>query len=174
MIRLAVALGFLMAASAAMADPQAAAQLRDRALGDGTAWNILESLTTEVGPRPAGSPAAARACDWGDDIFCLQLPAGAWALPDVAPPESVLAPLRIIASPVPVTDAGSDVDDIAGAGVPVFLLYQDASHYFDYHHSADDTLAIVDPERLKRNVAAWAATLDVLADSAADFRKVKK
>ena len=32
---------------------------------DDTAWNILESLTTEIGPRPAGSPAAARARDWG-------------------------------------------------------------------------------------------------------------
>jgi len=44
-------------------------------------------------------------------------------------------------------------------GVPVFALNQDASRYFDYHHSQDDTLAIVDPQRLKQNVAAWAATL---------------
>ncbi len=48
-----------LAASAAGADPATAAHLRDQALGDDTAWNILESLTTEIGPRPAGSPAAA-------------------------------------------------------------------------------------------------------------------
>ncbi len=45
--------------------PPPAARLRDAALHDDTAWSILESLTTEVGPRPAGSPAAARARDWG-------------------------------------------------------------------------------------------------------------
>ena len=36
-----------------------------QALADPTAWNVVESLTTEVGPRPVGSPAMARARDWG-------------------------------------------------------------------------------------------------------------
>ena len=35
-----------------------AAALRDRALQDDTGWKVLESLTTEVGPRLAGSDAA--------------------------------------------------------------------------------------------------------------------
>lgn len=39
--------------------------LIDKALHDDTAWNVLESLTTEVGPRLAGSEAEARARDWG-------------------------------------------------------------------------------------------------------------
>ena len=56
---------FFFAATAALADPKDAARVRDSALHDDTAWNILESLTTEVGPRPAGSPNAARARDWG-------------------------------------------------------------------------------------------------------------
>src|ERR1700760_2128697 len=63
-IRAAI-LGFCLAASAAWADPQKAAQLRDAGLKDDTAWQLLDSLTTEIGPRPAGSPAAARARDWG-------------------------------------------------------------------------------------------------------------
>lgn len=42
-----------------------AAAVRDRALSDGTAWDVLESLTTEVGPRPVGTPAMDRARDWG-------------------------------------------------------------------------------------------------------------
>ncbi len=41
-----------------------AARLRDRALGDGLAWQLAESLCTEVGPRPAGSEADARAVAW--------------------------------------------------------------------------------------------------------------
>ena len=44
---------------------QIAEQLRDRALVGSQAWAILESLTTEIGPRPVGSPAMARAKEWG-------------------------------------------------------------------------------------------------------------
>ena len=48
--------------------PQAAmdtaAQLRERALADGTAWSVVESLTTEIGPRRPGSEADARAVEW--------------------------------------------------------------------------------------------------------------
>jgi len=109
-----------------------------------------------------------------DMVYGLQLPVGAWNAPDIAPLESVLAPLKVMARPMPPEEAGSDVEEIQGAGVPVFALSQDASHYFDYHHSQDDTLAIIDPERLRQNVAAWAATLSILADTNADFRKVKK
>jgi len=48
----------------ASADPATAIKLRDQALADPTAYEILESLTSEIGPRPAGSPAAMRARDW--------------------------------------------------------------------------------------------------------------
>ena len=37
------------------ADLSAANTLRERALADDTAWRLVESLTTEVGPRLAGS-----------------------------------------------------------------------------------------------------------------------
>ena len=48
------------------ADPVAvAAALRDKALTDPTAYDFVESLTTEVGPRLAGTAAAARGKDWG-------------------------------------------------------------------------------------------------------------
>jgi Zn-dependent M28 family amino/carboxypeptidase len=122
-----------------------------------------------------GGIAIAGESDLGaDDIYGLQLPAGAWKAPDIAPLESVLAPLKVMALPTPPEEAGSDVEAIQGAGVPVFALNQDVSHYFDYHHSQDDTLAIIDPQQLRQNVAAWAATLSILADTNVDFRKVKK
>ena len=41
-----------------------AKQLRDEAMVGSRAWNIVESLTTEVGPRLAGSEAEARARAW--------------------------------------------------------------------------------------------------------------
>ncbi len=44
-------------------DPQVAA-LRDAALKDDIAWDIIEGLTTEVGQRLAGTEAEARGRDW--------------------------------------------------------------------------------------------------------------
>src|SRR5687767_14728844 len=45
-------------------DLAAAATLRDRALVDTTAYQLIESLTTEIGPRPAGSPGDKAAVAW--------------------------------------------------------------------------------------------------------------
>lgn len=47
----------------------AAAPLRERALADSTAWDVVESLTTEVGPRLAGSEGDARAVKWAEAKF---------------------------------------------------------------------------------------------------------
>ncbi|HEX2081911.1 MAG TPA: M28 family peptidase [Xanthomonadaceae bacterium] len=48
---------------------KAAAQLREQALADDTAWKVTESLTTEVGPRVGGSEADARAVEWAKAKF---------------------------------------------------------------------------------------------------------
>jgi hypothetical protein len=48
-----------------LSDARSASVLREQALADTTAWSLVESLTTEIGPRPAGSPAMVRARDWG-------------------------------------------------------------------------------------------------------------
>ncbi|EQB14558.1 peptidase M28 [Sphingobium quisquiliarum P25] len=49
-------------ARGASADPVEA--IRSAALADQTAYDFVEGLTTEVGPRPAGTPQEARARDW--------------------------------------------------------------------------------------------------------------
>jgi carboxypeptidase Q len=46
-----------------------AAQLREQALQDRTSWQVVESLTTEIGPRLAGSEADARAVRWAEAKF---------------------------------------------------------------------------------------------------------
>ena len=43
--------------------------------------------------------------------------------------------------------------------------------YFDCHHSADGTLAVVARAQLNRNVATWAYLLYLVADSGVDFRR---
>lgn len=63
MLALAVSAA-LSAPLLAQADPRETARLRDAALQDSLAWEITEGLTTEIGPRYAGSEAEARARDW--------------------------------------------------------------------------------------------------------------
>jgi hypothetical protein len=48
----------------AQISPDQVNRLRDAALEDDVAWQIVEDLTTEVGPRLAGTEAEARARDW--------------------------------------------------------------------------------------------------------------
>lgn len=46
------------------AAPAGSGMIRAAALEDRVAWDFVEGLTTEVGPRPAGTPQEARARDW--------------------------------------------------------------------------------------------------------------
>ena len=65
-------LACLLPAAASAAEPtripdaafEIAGTLRERALADDTAWTLVESLTTEIGPRLPGSEADARAVAW--------------------------------------------------------------------------------------------------------------
>jgi hypothetical protein len=60
--------------------------------------------------------------------------------------------------------AGEDVYALKPAGVPLFGLRPDISHYFDVHHSAADTLDKIDPDNLKKTVAVLATMAFVVAD----------
>lgn len=84
--------------------------------------------------------------------------------------DEVLAPLKVFVSSEPPRHGGSDIGGLQKSGVPILAVSNDATRYFDYHHSADDTLAIVDPAQLAQNVAVWAAVIEMIADSDTDFR----
>ena len=82
----------------------------------------------------------------------------------------VLEPLDVLPAKEPPEDAGTDVGPAVEAGVPAFLFFQDATRYFDIHHTPDDTLDKIDREQLDQNVAAWAVLVWLAADSEVDFR----
>ncbi len=67
-------------------------------------------------------------------------------------------------------NGGPDVIPLVQAGVPAFRLYQDGTDYFDLHHTMDDTLDKVNPEALRQNVAAWAATVYIASELEGDYR----
>ncbi|MFY9826765.1 MAG: M28 family peptidase [Thermoanaerobaculia bacterium] len=64
---------------------------------------------------------------------------------------------------------GADIGPLAPAHVPVISLSQDASTYFDFHHTANDTLDKIDPKDLDQNVASWVAVTYVAAEMQGDF-----
>lgn len=66
----------------------------------------------------------------------------------------VLAPLGIVRGNN-TASGGPDVIALREAGVPVVTLRQDGTHYFDLHHTVNDTLEQVNPADLRQNVAAW-------------------
>jgi Zn-dependent M28 family amino/carboxypeptidase len=59
---------------------------------------------------------------------------------------------------------GVDISPLAWAGVPLLSLAQDTSRYFDWHHSAADTLDKVDPAALAQATGAFAWMAWALAD----------
>ncbi len=60
---------------------------------------------------------------------------------------------------------GSDIRPLQQMGVPGFAPLLDARHYFDYHHTAADTLDKVKPEELRSQVATLAVLAYFLAES---------
>ncbi len=67
-------------------------------------------------------------------------------------------------------ESGADVGPIIRQhGYPSVSLAQDATLYFDYHHTANDTLDKVEPAALKQNVSVWAAVIWLAAQADADF-----
>ncbi|MFL6293079.1 MAG: M20/M25/M40 family metallo-hydrolase [Thermoanaerobaculia bacterium] len=64
---------------------------------------------------------------------------------------------------------GADLGPLAPAHVPVAGLSQDGTWYFDWHHTANDTLDKIDPKDLDQNVAAWAALAYAVAEMPGNF-----
>jgi carboxypeptidase Q len=62
-------------------------------------------------------------------------------------------------------DPEADVTPLVQAGVPGLALDVDASTYFWYHHSAGDTMAVIDRDELARCVATMAVMAYLLADA---------
>jgi carboxypeptidase Q len=63
-------------------------------------------------------------------------------------------------------EVGTDVDPLNAKGVPGFSPAQDSRFYFNYHHTAADTLDKVDARELNENAAVITVLAYALADSA--------
>lgn len=104
-------------------------------------------------------------------IVSFQMPAGAVNMPAIQALHGALAPIGVVFDLDPVRFGGDDIGHLVPLGVPQMGLRQENSHYFDIHHSAEDTLDKVDPVEMDKAVAAWAATIYAIAEGQVDFRK---
>ncbi|MDQ2824558.1 MAG: M20/M25/M40 family metallo-hydrolase [Verrucomicrobiota bacterium] len=64
-----------------------------------------------------------------------------------------------------VEHCGADIEPMEDAGVPAFSPIQDSRFYFNYHHTAADTLDKIVPKELAENSAIVAVAAYALANS---------
>ena len=62
----------------------------------------------------------------------------------------------------------ADIEDLGDKGVPIFdnVIEDTADHsfYFKYHHSAGDSMSMMDPDDMDSNVLGIATFLYIIAD----------
>jgi Zn-dependent M28 family amino/carboxypeptidase len=114
---------------------------------------------------------AAMEADFGaDKVWRATLPATADATFN-SKMAALLGPLGITVNKDIAAEGDSDTDVLRNLGVPCLLLDQDGTHYFDIHHTPDDVLERIDPRDLDQVVAAWSATLWMIAGSDIAFTR---
>ncbi|MEO8011131.1 MAG: M28 family peptidase, partial [Dokdonella sp.] len=86
---------------------------------------------------------------------------------------AVLAPLGVIYDAKAPGQAGSDLSAVHAVGMAGLSLHQDTSRYFEWHHTANDTLDKVDLEQLRQNVAVYAIAMYLAAEADGDFGSTK-
>ncbi len=81
----------------------------------------------------------------------------------------VLAPIGVAYDAKKPGGGGSDLSQMHGKGMAALSLTQDGTHYFDWHHTSNDTLDKIDPKQLAQNVAVYAAFSYMAAQADGDF-----
>jgi carboxypeptidase Q len=129
---------------------------------------VIAWMDEENGGGGHEAYAAAHAGEMANHIVAIESDAGAghplgfsakMSPAATAALRPILDVLRPIGSTVvrPTNNSpGSDIEPLVNAGVPGLGIIQDGRKYFDYHHTAADTLDKVDPQELRENAAAMA------------------
>jgi len=101
-------------------------------------------------------------------IYALHAGVSAESRPLIAEIAKVLQPLGI--SPAEGGGPGPDISPSVPYGLPWVELQQDGSDYFDYHHTANDTLDKINAQDLDQQVAAYAVLAYLAAETKMDVR----
>lgn len=130
----------------------------------------------ENGLRGGNEYAAAHAAELGRHVAAIETDAGGFTPlgfscslrgDDAEAVRRLLQPLQEIGAGAFLPGAGAggaDISPLHKAGVPCYGLWVDGHRYFDYHHSAQDDLAMVNERELALGAAVVAYAASVLAD----------
>jgi carboxypeptidase Q len=102
-------------------------------------------------------------------IYALHAGVAAESMPVIAHIAQVLQPLGIRLSESG-GGPGPDIGPSAAYGMPWVELQQDGTDYFDYHHTANDTLDKINAKDLDQQVAAYAVLAYLAAESDVDIK----
>jgi len=129
---------------------------------------VIAWMDEENGGGGHDAYAKAHAAEMSNHVAAIESDAGAahplgFVLKMPLAAVTSLQPLLDVLRPIGATvfrstehSPGSDIEPLVEAGVPGIGIIQDGRKYFDYHHSAADTLDKVDPQELRENAAAMA------------------
>ncbi|MEW6981138.1 M20/M25/M40 family metallo-hydrolase [Colwelliaceae bacterium 6471] len=104
-------------------------------------------------------------------IYQIKSGVGENALPAIAEFAQYLAPLGVTLDTENNAKAQSDMSLLSEAGMPSINFSPDGSHYFDYHHTENDTLDKVNAKDLKLNTAIYTMFAYFAAQANIDFRQ---
>lgn len=104
-------------------------------------------------------------------VWRIQSQVAPAALSAIEKIREVLKPLNLEAGST-TANGGSDLRPLRALGVPVLDLSQDATDYFDVHHTVNDTIAKVDRKALDQVVAAYAVSAYLAATKSGDFGRL--
>ena len=130
----------------------------------------------ENGGRGAKAYAEAHGAELARHVLAVEIDLGTdrvYRISSITGPEGrdAIAAMRALLAPLGIsesaddTDGGADTGTLRPFGVPLIELDQDATRYFDFHHSADDTAEKIDPAHLAQVTAATAVVAYVAAES---------
>jgi carboxypeptidase Q len=124
-----------------------------------------------VGDESARHVLAVEADLGAGAVWRIQSKVAPEAVPAVDAIREALKPLALEAGNNEAR-GGSDLRPLHSLGVPILDLSQDATNYFDVHHTANDTLVQIDPKTLNQVVAAYAVTAYLAASKNGNFGRV--
>jgi carboxypeptidase Q len=129
---------------------------------------VIAWMDEETGGSGSKAYTTEYSADFPHYIAAIESDAGAahplgFDVRATAAPIDALRPVQSILQSIgasvfqPTTySPGADIAPMSEAGVPAFGIMQDGRTYFNYHHSAADTLDKVVPSELRENAAAMA------------------
>ena len=136
---------------------------------------VIAWMDEETGGSGSRAYTAANSSDFPHYIAAIESDSGAAhplgfevkaapaAIDVLRPVQSVLLSIGATVFQPTSYAPGADIEGMSNAGIPAFGVMQDGRTYFNYHHTAADTLDKVVPTELRENAAAMAVLAYALA-----------